>query len=84
MSHLNHIAALMIEISKKETKIQKLEKILNSKSIERIQIFFTADGKLNDIDQSDTPFSLTSELRLLIQESITQYEIDIQNLKLQF
>lgn len=76
--------AIIEQIRKKEIKIKKLDKILSSKSIEGVMIILRSDGKLYDIDQSDTPFSLTSEIRLLLKESIEQYEIDIQNLKLQF
>lgn len=84
MEQIKNDVELLAEISIKQKKIQKLEKILNSRIIEKIQIIFIADGRLNDINQSDTPFSLPSEIRLLLKETIEQYEIDIENLKLQF
>ena len=80
----NEIKELFAEIEHKQNEIDRLEKILQSRQFTNIQIHFFADGCFFELNQKDTPFSLINELRLLIQETIQQHEIDIQNLKLQF
>ena len=80
----NDLYETIKEIQYLEIKLEKLSKIRNAQNFHNIQIIFFADDVFHTIIQSDTPFSLRNELNLLLNETIEQIEIDIQNLKLNF
>lgn len=80
----NDLKELFDEIKFLDEKIEKLEKISQSKRFTNIQIHFFADGKFYTIYQKDSPFNMESELRILLEGMIDQMRLDIDNLKLQF
>lgn len=80
----NDLKELLDQIQYLESKKQKLEELVNAKKFTNIQIHFFSDKVYHTIYQSDSPFNMEHELRILIEGMIDQLELDIQNLKLQF
>ena len=80
----NDLKELFDELHFLEDKIKKLQKLLDSKRFTNIQIHFYADKEYQTIYQTDSPFNLDTELRILIEGMIDQINLDIENLKLQF
>ena len=84
MTMFNDIHEAFNEIQYIESKIQWAKNVLHASEYTNIQIHFFADKKHVTIYQSDTPFSLNNEVKILLLESIDMMEQQIQNIKLNF
>lgn len=80
----NNLKELFDEIHYLQERQKKLQRMLNCKKFSNIQIHFFADKDYFTIYQTDSPFNMESELRILLEGMIDQIDFDIQNLKLQF
>ena len=77
---------ILHQISELEKKITHLQQFKQAQ-IKRPQLFFFADYQRGDreqfiqLDQSNFPFNLSTEIKILIEDSIEDYTRDIETLK---
>ena len=77
---------MLVKMSELQKKIDKLQLLTNCK-INKPQIFLFADYMNGDkemfiqLDQSHIPFNLSAELKIIIEDSIEEYQRDIETLK---
>lgn len=79
----NNLKETFDEIRFQEEKKAKLEKLLSVSKYNNIQIHFIADKQLQTIYQSDCPYNLENEIKLLLNDMINEINLHIHSLKTQ-
>lgn len=75
----------LLELQRIQKKISLLEQLQALQNWSNIRIMFEAKQNIKQefiiVDQFSFPFSLETELRALIEDSLMQHERDIESLK---
>lgn len=75
----------LLELQRIQKKLSLLEQLTHLNNWSNIRIMFEAKENYKQefviLDQFSFPYNLESELKTLIDDSITQYERDIETLK---
>lgn len=77
----NTTSGVLLEIKKLSNKKENLETIFRYTNFSNVKILFTANNQPVIIDAEMLPFHLPTELFNLIEDSIDQYEKDLETLK---
>lgn len=83
MKMFNELKEALDTIQYLTLKKNKLQILLNARTFTNIQIHFFADKHYQTLYQADCPYSLETELKNLIEDIITQIDIEIENLKME-
>ena len=72
---------VLLEIKKISDKKNLLETLFSRPQFSNVKIFFTSNDQLTILDSDMLPFHLPTEVFNLIEDSIVQYDKDLETLK---
>ena len=83
MKMFNELKEALDTIEYLTLKKNKLQMLLDCRSFTNVQIHFFADRQYQTIYQADCPYSLETELKILIEDIILHIDNEIENLKME-
>jgi hypothetical protein len=78
---MNQKAQVIATIKQMQNKINKLEQVLSCYPFNGVNLFFYgSNGVFNGLNQLDFPFSLSSEIKIFMEDSIASMKDEILQL----